>query len=105
MSDDIKQIKDSLKQNVIHITSFSDADHLLYLYTNNKYVIFESITLKNYFISNTDRPIINCNSSYEKFIYEMNNCFCEHMVFNNVNFCNDFRILNMINKTNNLILE
>lgn len=105
LNDNIQQLKERLKQNVVRIIDFNGVDDLLYFFTKDKYVIFDSIVLKNYFISNTNRTIINCNSSYERFIEDMNTYFDDKTIFNNVNFCNDFRILDMIDKTNNLRLE
>lgn len=105
MLDNIKSLKENLKQNVIHIKNFSEVDGLLYYFSNNSYVIFDSISLKNYFINNTTRCVINCNSSYDKFIDEMEKYYTEETVFNNINFCNDIDILNIVDKTNNLRLE
>lgn len=105
MLDNIKSLKENLKQNVIHIKNFSDVDGLLYYFSNNSYVIFDSISLKNYFINNTERCVINCNSSYDKFIDEMEKYYTEETIFNNINFCNDIDILNIVDKTNNLRLE
>lgn len=106
MSDNnIGILKERLKQNVIHIDDFNGVDDLLYYCIIDKYVIFNRIALKNYFIDNTERPVINCNSSYEKFVEEMENRFNLSAVFNNVNFCTDIRILDLIDKTNNLRIE
>lgn len=105
MLDNIKSLKENLKQNVIHIKNFSDVDGLLYYFSNNSYVIFDSVSLKNYFINNTERCVINCNSSYDKFIDEMEKYYTEETIFNNINFCNDIDILNIVDKTNNLRLE
>lgn len=105
MLDNIKALKENLKQNVIHIKNFSEVDGLLYYFSNNSYVVFDSISLKNYFINNTERCVINCNSSYDKFIDEMEKYYTEETIFNNINFCNDIDILNIVDKTNNLILE
>jgi hypothetical protein len=105
MLDNIKSLKEDLKQNVIHIKDFSDVDGLLYYFSNNSYVVFDSISLKNYFINNTERCVINCNSSYDKFIDEMEKYYTEETIFNNINFCNDVDILNIVDKTNNLRLE
>jgi hypothetical protein len=105
MLDNIKSLKENLKQNVIHIKNFSDVDGLLYYFSNNSYVVFDSISLKNYFINNTERCVINCNSSYDKFIDEMEKYYTEETIFNNINFCNDVDILNIVDKTNNLRLE
>ena len=102
---DINSLKDKLKQNVIHLYTFDDVDDLLYYCINDKYVIFDSIILKNYFINSTTRVVINCNSSYDKFVDEMEKYFDETTVFNNVNFCNDVNILSIIDKTNNLRLD
>ena len=101
----IDSLKERLKQNVIHLYTFNDVDDLLYYCINDKYVIFDSIILKNYFVNNTSRSIINCNSSYDKFIDQMEKYFDETTIFNNVNFCNDVDILNIIDKTNNLRIE
>lgn len=105
MLDNIKTLKENLKQNVIHIKNFSEVDGLLYYFSNNSYVVFDSISLKNYFINNTERCVINCNSSYDKFIDEMEKYYTEETIFNNINFCNDVDILNIVDKTNNLRLE
>lgn len=105
MLDNIKSLKENLKQNVIHIKNFSEVDGLLYYFSNNSYVVFDSISLKNYFINNTERCVINCNSSYDKFIDEMEKYYTEETIFNNINFCNDVDILNIVDKTNNLRLE
>jgi hypothetical protein len=105
MLDNIKSLKENLKQNVIHIKDFSEVDGLLYYFSNNSYVVFDSISLKNYFINNTERCVINCNSSYDKFIDEMEKYYTEETIFNNINFCNDVDILNIVDKTNNLRLE
>jgi hypothetical protein len=105
MLDNIKSLKENLKQNVIHIKDFSDVDGLLYYFSNNSYVVFNSISLKNYFINNPERCVINCNSSYDKFIDEMEKYYTEETIFNNINFCNDVDILNIVDKTNNLRLE
>jgi hypothetical protein len=101
MLNNIAELKNNMKQNVIRLKSFDDADGLLYCYIEGKCIEFDSIILKNYFINNTQRPIINCNSSYDKFLEEMEN-FSEISIFNNVNACNDFTILDIVNKTNNL---
>jgi len=105
LNNDLQQLKERLKQNVVRIIDFNGVDDLLYFCTKDKYVIFDSIVLKNYFICNANRTVINCNSSYDRFIQDMNTCFDDKTIFNNVNFCNDFRILDMIDKTNNLRLE
>ena len=105
MLDNIKTLKENLKQNVIHIKNFSEVDGLLYYFSNNSYVVFDNISLKNYFINNTERCVINCNSSYDKFIDEMEKYYTEETIFNNINFCNDVDILNIVDKTNNLRLE
>ena len=105
MLDNIKSLKEDLKQNVIHIKNFSEVDGLLYYFSNNSYVVFDSISLKNYFINNTERCVINCNSSYDKFIDEMEKYYTEETIFNNINFCNDVDIFNIVDKTNNLRLE
>lgn len=105
MLDNIETLKEDLKQNVIHIKNFSEVDGLLYYFSNNSYVVFDSISLKNYFINNTERCVINCNSSYDKFIDEMEKYYTEETIFNNINFCNDIDILNIVDKTNNLRLE
>ena len=102
---DTNNLKDRLKQNVIHLYTFDDVDDLLYYCVNDKYVIFDSIILKNYFINSTSRVVINCNSSYDKFVDEMEKYFDETTIFNNVNFCNDVNILSIIDKTNNLRLD
>lgn len=102
---DTNGLKDRLKQNVIHLYTFDDVDDLLYYCINDKYVIFDSIILKNYFINSTSRVVINCNSSYDKFVDEMEKYFDETTIFNNVNFCNDVNILSIIDKTNNLRLD
>lgn len=102
---DTNSLKDRLKQNVIHLYTFDDVDDLLYYCVNDKYVIFDSIILKNYFINSTTRVVINCNSSYDKFVDEMEKYFDETTIFNNVNFCNDVNILSIIDKTNNLRLD
>ena len=102
---DINSLKDRLKQNVIHLYTFDDVDDLLYYCINDKYVIFDSIILKNYFINSTSRVVINCNSSYDKFVDEMEKYFDETTIFNNINFCNDVNILSIIDKTNNLRLD
>jgi hypothetical protein len=98
-------IKEQLKQKPFHIHNFEDADDLLYYCFTDRYVIFDSIILKNYFINNTNRNVINCNSSYDKFTEEMEKYFDERTIFNNINFCNDVDILNIINKTNNLMID
>ena len=105
MLDNIKSLKEDLKQNVIHIKNFSEVDGLLYYFSNSSYVVFDNISLKNYFINNTERCVINCNSSYDKFIDEMEKYYTEETIFNNINFCNDIDILNIVDKTNNLRLE
>ena len=102
---DTNSLKDRLKQNVIHLYTFDDVDDLLYYCINDKYVIFDSIILKNYFINSTTRVVINCNSSYDKFVDDMEKYFDETTIFNNVNFCNDVNILSIIDKTNNLRLD
>ena len=102
---DTNSLKDRLKQNVIHLYTFDDVDDLLYYCINDKYVIFDSIILKNYFINSTSRVVINCNSSYDKFVDEMEKYFDETTIFNNVNFCNDVNILSIVDKTNNLRLD
>ena len=102
---DTNSLKDRLKQNVIHLYTFDDVDDLLYYCVNDKYVIFDSIILKNYFINSTTRVVINCNSSYDKFVDEMEKYFDETTIFNNVNFCSDVNILSIIDKTNNLRLD
>ena len=102
---DTNSLKDRLKQNVIHLYTFDDVDDLLYYCVNDKYVIFDSIILKNYFINSTTRVVINCNSSYDKFVDEMEKYFDETTIFNNVNSCNDVNILSIIDKTNNLRLD
>lgn len=102
---DTNSLKDRLKQNVIHLYTFDDVDDLLYYCINDKYVIFDSIILKNYFINSTSRVVINCNSSYDKFVDEMEKYFDETTIFNNVNSCNDINILSIIDKTNNLRLD
>lgn len=105
MLDNIKILKEDLKQNVIHIKDFNEVDYLLYHFSKNSYITFDSVVLKNYFINNTNRCIINCNSSYDKFIDEMEKYYSEETIFNNINFCNDIDILNIIDKTNNLRFE
>ena len=102
---DTNSLKERLKQNVIHLYTFDVLDDLLYYCINDKYVIFDSIILKNYFINSTSRVVINGNSSYDKLVDEMEKYFDETTIFNNVNFCSDVNILSIIDKTNNLRLD
>lgn len=104
MLDSITEIKNKLQQNVLHISSFEEVNALLFSSIKNTYVIFDSIVLKNYFLNNTNDNIINCNSSYERFVQDMQ-YFDENSIICNVNSCTDLNILNLIDKTNNIKID
>jgi len=88
----------------MHVRTYDDVDALLFYCPDGVYLEFDSIALKNYFINNTEQNVINCNSSYERFIDDMQ-YFNEKSIFNNVNFCIDFSILDLIDKTNNTRID
>ena len=104
MSNNIQKAKKALRQNVLHIKTYDEVDALFFYCPIGVYIIFDSISLKNYFLNNTNQTIINCNSSYERFLMEMEN-YDEKSIFVNVNFCSDFSILELIDKTNNTIID
>lgn len=104
LNNDLENLKNKLKQNVIVVKDFSIADGLLCCSLTDRCIIFANYAIKNHFIDNVERPIINCNSSYEKFVDDMEHCFCKEAIFNNINYCNDIHILEIVDKTNNLRL-
>jgi len=101
-------IKNQLKEKTIKICDFNQADSLLFetenLNLNRTYIVFESSSLKQYFLDHTTNTIINTNSSYDRFCEDMIN-YNKNIIFNNINYCNDIDILNIIIKTNNILLD
>lgn len=104
MLNNIAEIKNQIKRNVIKINDYEDVDSFLLTEQNDKYIIFDKIQVKNYLLNSLDN-VINCNSSYEKFVNEMNEYYTPKTVFANVKNCNDFAILNLINNTNNIKVD
>ena len=105
MSDNtIEDIKSKIKHNVIYLHDFEDIDTMLLFDMKDHYLVFDNIMLKNYFTSHTNRNVINCNSSYKRFANDMES-FSSDTIFNNINFCNDFDILNIVMNTNNLMID
>ena len=49
--------------------------------------------------------VINCNTSYDRFIEDMENVYSEYSAFNNIGCCTDVRILEIIEKTKNIRIE
>lgn len=49
-----------------------------------------------------NKTLINCNSSLVRFIEDNENY--ENIIYINVNNCDDFNILNILKKSNNLII-
>lgn len=99
------EIKNLFKKDSIFIDSFVKTESILFLNPINKYLVFNNISLKNYFLENTDRSVINCNTSYSRFTEEVNNYFDDFTIFNNIKYCTDIKILEIINKTSNLKIE
>lgn len=99
------EIKSLLKKDSIFIDSFVKTESILFLNPTDKYLVFNNISLKNYFLENTDRTVINCNTSYSRFTEEVNNYFDDFTIFNNIKYCTDIKILEIINKTSNLKIE
>lgn len=106
LNDDVKTYIEKLAKNKLYIAEFEQVD--LILSDENlcdRYVVFANIALKNYFLENTSRTIINCNTSYDKFIDDMENAYSDYSAFNNIGCCTDVRILDIIDKTKNLRIE
>lgn len=107
-ADDTQAIKVELQKNVIHVNSFEQVDILLLRVSGEdlgrKYIVFESHALKNYFLENSPKTIINCNSSFERFCDDMA-LYGKDIIFNNLNYCNDFDILNILRNTNNILIQ
>lgn len=105
-SEIIAKFKDKLAKNNLYINDFEQVNCLLYDENScNKYIVFNKISYKNYFLENTTKPVINCNTSYDKFIEDMENVYSYIAVFNNIGCCTDVRILDIIDKTKNLRIE
>lgn len=107
-ADDIEIIKNELKKNVIQINSFEQVDVLLFNIQSNfigrKFIAFNNSALKKYFLENSPYKIVNCNSSYERFCNDLM-YHGDEVIFNNINYCNDFDILNILKNTNNLLIQ
>lgn len=107
-ADPVDIIKEELKKKSVHMNSFEQVDFLLFKISDEEpkrlFITFEDSILKNYFLENVPYIVINCNSSYERFCNDMM-CSNQVMVFNNLNHCNDFDILNILKDTNSLILQ
>lgn len=105
-SESIAKIKEKLAKNILYIADFEQVDFLISDENLcNKYVVFDKISFKNYFLENTTKPIINCNTSYDKFIEDMENVYSDFAAFNNIGCCTDVCILDIICKTKNLRIE
>lgn len=103
----IDLIKKEFQKNKIHISSYEDVDLLLFKINQNQpkrlFITFSNHSIKAYFTNKTTRQIINCNSSYNRFCEDMSS-YDSQSIFNNVNLCSDLDILNIINKTNNILI-
>lgn len=104
MLNNIANIKNQLKRNVIKLKNYDEVDSFLLMDYKDKYVIFDNVQVKNYLLNSLDN-IINCNSSYDKFANEMNSYYNSKTVFANIKNCNDFTILSLINNTNNIKID
>ena len=106
LSNDVQKYKEKLAKNIIHIADFEQVDLLLSdELLRNKYIVFDKIIYKNYFLENTMNAVINCNTSYDRFIEDMENVYSEYSAFNNIGCCTDVRILEIIEKTKNIRIE
>lgn len=87
----------------VHLSTFKQADGLIFSCVNGIALTFETVALKTYFLTHSQRPIINCNCSYAKFIESMES-YAYDTIFNNVSECSDDEIINIICCCNNLII-
>ena len=105
INENIQSIKEELYKNKVHITSFDEVDFFLLKVPHNRLLIeFDNNIIKSYFINQVKEYVINCNSSYNRFYEEMENCFSSDTIFNYSGVCNDMDILSIIKNTNNIMI-
>lgn len=111
----INLLKESLKKDKkeIVISDATEIDKLLWelniCENDNFYIIFKESYLKELFFNklpNNEYYIINANSSYNRFIQDVSPVLeCKiKKIFNNINLCAEFNILNIINNTQSKII-
>lgn len=101
-------IKDAYKVTIagpkVYIGDFAEADILirrLECKFERICIEFGNEPLKSYFIHNWPYPVINCNASLSRFSEDINTIYNEKTIFNNLNFCNELDIFNIVYNLNN----
>lgn len=91
-------------QKKIYVDDWDVAEIYMVQEVKDVFLEFDTIILKNYFLECAQRSIINCNSSYEKFVEDMENYYDDLTIFNNIGNCTDQRIIDIIANTTNLLV-
>lgn len=79
------------------------------IYINRHNIIFRTSYLKYAFFSKIkiyypSIKIINCDSSKKRFFNDIKDYDGELIIFDKVNYCEDFDIFNMINNMNRILI-
>lgn len=105
-------IKDIFIKSCLNISNISQAEILAKTLDSNPYninIIFETSYLKSIFfnkvkIYHPDIKIINCDSSKNRLLNEIEEYSNELIIFDKINYCDDFDIFNKINKMNRILI-
>lgn len=94
-----------IRNSIIEIRSFESASLAASQDLQDCVITFTSVAIKNYFLGLVNRNVINANSSFEKFNYDMDTFYDKFAIFNNLKYCTDRNILSIIANTKNLCIE
>lgn len=108
----IKQdfVKQVFMKSCLFVSDTWQAESLAKSYFGqHRNIVFETSYLKYIFfnkfkIYNPEVKIINCNSSKSRLMNDIMDCKNQLIIFDKVNYCDDIRIFNMINKMNRILV-
>lgn len=101
-SDNTQESK--LGRRVVKLSTYSEAEGLAASGANNLYVVFGDNAVKDFFARKCAHYVINCCASFNRFTEDMQG-YSPDTVFYNVGECSEQRILDIINYTNNLVID
>lgn len=108
----IKQdfVKQVFMKSCLFVSDINQAEVLAKAYFGRrKNIIFESSYIKYAFFNklkhyHPNTKIINCDSSKRRLLEEIKECGDQLVIFDKVNYCDDFNIFNRINNMNRILV-